>query len=126
MERKLFNEFLEKQRIQLETTAPYTPEQNGRSERENRTIVECARMMMEAKSVSKQMLWAEIINTTVYLLNRTPSRREPETTPFEFWTDRKPSVKHFRVFGVNSYMHVPKQLRMKLDAKAKKMILVGY
>jgi len=45
--------FLEKRGIQLETA--YTPEQNGRSERENRTIVECARTMMKAKSVQKQL-----------------------------------------------------------------------
>jgi len=46
--------FLKKQGIQLET-APYTPEQNGWSKRENCTIVECARTTMKAKSVQKQL-----------------------------------------------------------------------
>jgi len=37
--------------ITLKTSAPYTHEQNGRSEREIRTIVECARTMLIAKNL---------------------------------------------------------------------------
>lgn len=40
-----------------ETTVPYTPEQNGRAEREMRTIVEVARTMLQAKSLGKEF-WA--------------------------------------------------------------------
>ena len=35
-----FHNFMKDQGIAHETTAPYTPEQNGVAERENRTIIE--------------------------------------------------------------------------------------
>lgn len=51
---------------------PFTPEQNGAAERENRTLVESARTMLHAKNLPLN-LWAEAINTSVYILNRTGS-----------------------------------------------------
>lgn len=65
-----FKNYLSQCGIELETTAPYTPEQNGRAERDMRTIVESARSMLYAKDVPLY-LWAEAVNTTVYILNRT-------------------------------------------------------
>ena len=41
-----------KHRIIHQRTVPYCPEQNGRAERENRTIVEAARTMIHAKNLS--------------------------------------------------------------------------
>lgn len=41
--------------IRHERTVAYTPEQNGRPERENRTLVEAARSMMLAKGVPKKL-----------------------------------------------------------------------
>jgi len=43
--------YLKSHGIQLERSAPYTPEQNGSSEREMRTIVESARTMLLAKGL---------------------------------------------------------------------------
>lgn len=45
------DEYLESRGIAKETTAPYTPQQNGKTERDNRTIVESARTMIHAKSL---------------------------------------------------------------------------
>jgi len=73
-----FQNYAASQGIQLETTAPYTPQQNGRSERSNRTIMESARSMMCAKKLPRY-LWAEAVNTAVYILNRTPYKGQ--TTP---------------------------------------------
>lgn len=60
--------------IRLESTAPYTPQQNGKAERENRTIVESARTMLQAKNMSVK-LWAEAVNTAVYILNHTAIKK---------------------------------------------------
>ena len=49
---------LEEHGIQQEFTVAYTPQQNGRAERDNRTIVECARTLLHAKKLPKY-LWAE-------------------------------------------------------------------
>ena len=50
----------------------YTPEQSGKAERDNRTIIESARMILHAKELPKS-LWAEACNTAVYLMNRAES-----------------------------------------------------
>jgi len=47
---------------------PYTPEQNGAAERENRTLVEAARSMLAANELPKK-LWAEAVLTASYVLN---------------------------------------------------------
>uniref|UniRef100_A0A8D8G2M5 Copia protein n=2 Tax=Culex pipiens TaxID=7175 RepID=A0A8D8G2M5_CULPI len=118
--------FCKQRGIRLEFTVPYTPEQNGVSERLNRTVIEKVRAMMEAKSVPK-FLWGEAVITTVYLLNRSPSVAVAgDVTPFEAWSSRKPDVSHLRVFGSECYIHVPKQLRKKLDVKSEKVLFVGY
>jgi len=117
--------YLNKFGITMENTAPYTPEQNGKAERENRTIVECARTMLHAKNLPKK-LWAEAVNTAVYILNRTSVKAGKDITPYEAWHQRKPELSHTRIFGSDAYVHINKQFRRKLDKKAKKLILVGY
>jgi hypothetical protein len=39
---------------------------------------------------------------------------------------KKTSLQHLRVFGCDSYVHVPNENRSKLDKKAKKCIFIGY
>ncbi|CAK1554980.1 unnamed protein product [Leptosia nina] len=48
---------------------PYTPEQNGSSERENRTLVEAARTMMHAHEQLPLACWSELVNTAAYCYN---------------------------------------------------------
>lgn len=62
--------FIESHGIKHQKTVPFTPEQNGRIEREMRTIVEAARTMIHSKHLSLKF-WAEAVNTAVYVLNRT-------------------------------------------------------
>lgn len=88
----------------MENTAPYTPEQNGKVERENCTIMESARTMIKYKNLPKA-LWAEAVNTAVYVLNRTPQSKNPEQTPFEVWHGRKPDLSHIKVFGSTCIFH---------------------
>ncbi|XP_020233630.1 uncharacterized protein LOC109813787 [Cajanus cajan] len=47
-------------------------------------------------------------------------------TPQEAWCGQKPSIHHFKIFGSLAYDHVLAQLRMKLDDRSKKYILIGY
>lgn len=47
--------YLKSRGIQMEFSAPYTPEQNGTSERDMRTIVESARTMLLAKGLPTRL-----------------------------------------------------------------------
>lgn len=118
-------EILSKKGIMVEQIASYTPEQNGRIERENRTVVESARTMLISSGLGK-WLWPEAVQTAVHILNRTTNSRSSEMTPFEQWFGRKPQLNHLKVFGTVGYAHVPKIHRKKWDAKAVKVFLVGF
>lgn len=113
--------------IKLLLTMPYTPQQNGKSERENRTIVEMARSLMHARdNIIPQGLWAELINTATYILNRTAPTCVEGKSPFELWHKKKPRIRHLRVIGSICYPHIPNKCRRKMDKKANKGILIGY
>jgi hypothetical protein len=73
-----------------------------------------------------QEFWVEVVGTTCYLVNRSPSSGLDDKTPHEVWTRKKPSLQHLKVFGCDSYVHVPKENRSKLDTKAEKCIFIGY
>src|SRR5690606_15846793 len=99
--------------------APYTPEQNGSIERENRTIVESARSSLCSSKLPKT-LWAEACATAVYVLNHTGNSSVPNRTPFELWYGRKLSnFNHLRIFGTKCFVYVQKRFRSKFDSKAK-------
>ena len=66
------------------------------------------------------------MDTTCYLVNRSPTSTLIDKTPQEVWTGKKPSIKHLEVFGCDAYVHVPKEKRRKLDNKADKCIFIGY
>ena len=119
-----FQDWLAKSGIRHETSAPYTPQQNGVSERHNRTIVEAARSLMHTKRIPLE-LWGEAVDCSVYVQNRSLSSTV-DVTPYEAWYGEKPDIAHLRTFGSRAFVHIPDSLRQKLDAKAQEVILVGY
>ena len=66
------------------------------------------------------------MGTTCYLVNRSPSSALDDKTPHEVWAGNKPSLEHLRVFGCETYVHVLKENRSKLDNKTEKCIFIGY
>ncbi len=120
-----FDEFLKKEGIARQTSAPYTPQQNGVAERANRTIVEMARSMLHAQNL-KLELWAEAVVNAVYTRNRCPTSAVANMTPEEAWSGKKPCVAHMRIFGCIAFAKVPDARRTKLDAKAEKCVFLGY
>lgn len=120
-----FTMFCEEAGIEHQLTTPYTPQQNGVSERKNRTIMEMARCMLHEKGLPKEF-WAEAANTAVFLLNRLPTKAVDGKTPFEVWYDYKPLLENFKVFGCLCFTYVPQIKRDKLDKKAEPGIFVGY
>src|SRR5437773_7068442 len=107
-----------------ETTAPYSPDQNGVAERANRTIMERVKAIIAESKLDKR-LWMEIVDTVVYLKNRSPTSAVA-TTPYELWHGVKPNLSHLKVIGSTAYVHIPKEKRTKLDTYSHKGILVGY
>lgn len=120
-----FRNFCKSKGIMLDYTVPYTPQQNGKAERMNRTLVEKGRAMIDESGVDKQF-WGEAIRCATYILNRSPACSLPDKTPAEIWLNRKPDVSNLRIFGSVAYSHIPKEFRHKFDTKTKKCLMVGY
>ena len=97
---------------------PKTPEQNGVSERMNRTLVEMVRSMLSDSKLPPRF-WAEALATAAYLKNRSPARAVEGKTPVEALTGEKPNVGNLHSFGCIAYAHIPKDERHKLDPKAR-------
>jgi hypothetical protein len=46
--------------------------------------------------------------------------------PYEVWHNKKPSVHHLRTFGCVAYIKENKPYLAKLDARARKVVFIGY
>ncbi|GKV42713.1 hypothetical protein SLEP1_g50091 [Rubroshorea leprosula] len=110
--------------IKRQITAAYTPQQNGVCERKNRTILDMVRSLLTRSCIPKNF-WPEAINWSIHILNRSPTFVVKDMTPKEAWSERKPTVDHFRIYGCVAYAHVPDQKRKKLDNKGEKCIFLG-
>ncbi|KAH9331842.1 hypothetical protein KI387_003950, partial [Taxus chinensis] len=75
-----------------------TPQENGVSERMNRTIMECARCI-RLHVVLPLMFWVEVVSKTIYLINRGPSMALDGGIPEEDWSGKKIDYSFLRVFG---------------------------
>jgi transposase InsO family protein len=120
----VLTEYCTRKGITHQTSTVYTPEQNGRAERLNRTLIERVRALLLEHHLPKTV-WSEAMMTASYLRNRiTASNRE--ATPHELFYGTKPNVSHLRVYGCKAFAYVEKGHRDKLDAVADECALVGY
>lgn len=87
--------------------------------------MDMVRCMLKSKNLSK-LFWVEAVACAVYVLNSCSSKSVHDKTPQEVWTDQKPKVEHFRVFGCITYAHVPNAMIKKLDDRVEKCIFIGY
>lgn len=127
--------------VTIEEPAPYAPQLNGVAERMNRTIGEKIRALLFDADLGPEQ-WPMAIRTAVYLINRTPSRANPNfATPFEMWHGRKPTYDNLRIFGCVTERYIPAAVRhitvaktrragqpadAKLVPRSERRILVGF
>jgi transposase InsO family protein len=92
-----FKEFCETNRTRRPLTIPRSPQQNDVVERKNMAILNMARSMLKTKRIPKEF-WTEVVDCTVYLSIRCPTKSLWNKTPQEAWSRIKPSISHLRVF----------------------------
>lgn len=121
---KDFRNFCKGKGIQVEYTVPYTPQQNGISERKNRTLLDKARTMVIDAGLDKTM-WGEAVLTATYLCNRSPTAKL-DKIPAQLWFKKEINLKHLQTFGCMAYKHIPDEKRTKLEDKSEECIMIGY
>ena len=107
-----------------ELTAPYHPEGNGRSERQNRTLGEAMRTILKQSNLGTEY-WGHAAKFASYTQNRTLVSSVSGKTYFETFFDYTPDVSHLRAFGQNCFVNVEGH-KSKLDDRALPGRLVGY
>jgi hypothetical protein len=120
-----FEIYLHQHGIKHQTVVPYNPQQNDVVERMNKTLLNMVHSMMFFKNV-KLMFWADAVLCEVYVKNKCPSRALKNKTPYEMCYDCIPLVRHLRVFGSTCYALISKEKKIKLDARSRKCIFLGY
>ena len=101
------------------------PQHNGVSKKMNKKLIDNSRSMLNDADLS-QDYWEEVVNTTCYVVNRSSTWTLVDKTPYETWVGKRNSLIHLRLFGCDSFVHIPKERRQKLDNKSKKCIFVEY
>nr|GEY98165.1 hypothetical protein [Tanacetum cinerariifolium] len=122
---KTLTDLFESVGITHQTSVPRSPQQNGVVERRNRTLMEAARtMLIFAKAPF--FLWAEVVATACYTLNRSLINMLHRKTYYELLKGKKPDLKYFRVFSSLCYPTNDYDDVGKLKAKEDMGIFVGY
>ncbi|GJX36026.1 retrovirus-related pol polyprotein from transposon TNT 1-94 [Tanacetum coccineum] len=117
--------FCDEKRISQNFSSPYTPEQNGVSERKNRTLIEAARTMLSGSVFSKQYL-TKAVATACYTQNRSTIVKRHLKTPYEIFRKRIPNINFLHVFGCPVYIYNHKDHLEKSDEKADDGYHFGY
>ena len=88
----------------------------------NRALVEKVRCMLIYSNLPKT-LWIEALNTSCYLVNRSPSTTISCKILMELWLGRMADYAKLRIFGCTAYAHVKQG---KLEPRALKCRFLGY
>ncbi|GJT86374.1 putative ribonuclease H-like domain-containing protein [Tanacetum coccineum] len=119
------DEFCTKKGTKREFSNARTPQQNGVTERRNRTLIEAARTML-ADAKLPVTFWAEAVSTACYVQNRVLVNKSQNKTPYELFNGRSPAIGFLRPFGCHVMMLNTLDYLGKFDAKGDEGYFVGY
>ncbi|GJU22826.1 putative ribonuclease H-like domain-containing protein [Tanacetum coccineum] len=121
----VMNQFCKMKGIKREFSVARTPQQNGVVERSNRTLIEAARTML-VDSKLPTTFWAEVFNTTCYVLNRVLVIKPHNKTPCEVICGRIPLIDFMKPFGCLVTILNTRDHLGKFDGKADEGFFVVY
>lgn len=92
-------------------------------QKERTELMEAARTMIQGFNKN---LWAEAVITAAYVLNRTGTSSIKDKTPYQLWFNKDFNKHILKPFGSRLSVHVPKETRLKWDAKNQLELFLGY
>ena len=119
-----FEEICREKGVRHEISSPYTPEENGKSERLWSTLMNTTRCLLSSANMPNTF-WTYALNHAVFVKNRC-IHSSIDCTPFELMFGYQPDLKDVRVFGSLAFAYVEKQFRSKLDQRAEPCLFLGY
>lgn len=91
-------------------TTAYTPQQNGESERTNRSLVGAVLSLLSYAKLPN-IFWREALHTANHLQNKSPTTAiSANSTPFGLWYGQQPNLSYnFKFFGCKAHVLIPKE-----------------
>nr|GEZ88761.1 hypothetical protein [Tanacetum cinerariifolium] len=89
-----FKDYLRKNGIVQHLSSPYTPHQNGVSERRNRTLLDMVRSMFNLTTLPLSF-WDYTLESVVRILNMVPTKKV-DKTPYEIWHGKAPNLSYLK------------------------------
>ncbi|SDA04215.1 BZ3500_MvSof-1268-A1-R1_C124g00675 [Microbotryum saponariae] len=111
-----FTEFCKSKGIRRQYSIPYTPQQNGRAERVNLSIVEGVLALL-ADARLPATFWDEAAAYFVYCKNRCSHSALAKQTPESVWNGQRTTATALHPFGCTAWLTVAPDLRSKLDPR---------
>nr|GEV11620.1 hypothetical protein [Tanacetum cinerariifolium] len=117
--------FCDMKGIKREFSVGRTPQQNGVTERKNRTLIEGARTML-VDSKLPTTFWSKVVNTACYVLNRALVIKPHNKTPYKLIRGRPPLIDLMKPFGCPVTILNTKDYLGRFDEKVNEGFFVGY
>ena len=117
-----FKNILRERGIKHTTTAPYTPKQNGKAERNWRTLMDMARCLLHDSTLPKRY-WMHAVRYAAFIRNRSYQRRTGKTA-FELLTKQKPNIRCIYKFGSQCTFY-DEAYKTKLDLRSSTGTFLG-
>ena len=117
--------FCREEGIGLTYSPARTQQLNGIAENAVRSNKDAARtFLMHAKTPMRWWSYAAFHATFVW--NRVHVAKRTNLTPYESMFGKKPSCKHWGVFGCDAFYHVPKEQRTAFGSKMEPCVYLGH
>ncbi|SCZ97759.1 BZ3501_MvSof-1269-A2-R1_Chr7-2g09283 [Microbotryum saponariae] len=122
---RALTEFCKARGTRRQYSIPRTPQQNGRAERVNRSIVEGVLALLADAHLPKSF-WEEAAAYFVYCKNLCEHSALDKATPNFAWQGDRTNASALHPFGCTAWLTVAPELRSKLDPKAVRVLFTGY
>ncbi|POS81932.1 hypothetical protein EPUL_006431, partial [Erysiphe pulchra] len=126
-----WNPWINENGYEVETSSPYTQEQNGDAERSG-GVLQILGTKLRATFNLPNTLWHEILPTAGYILNRSPTRSLGFKTPLGFLNEYlkqpnpEPSIAHLQPYDCKAFSLIKNRPKLdKLEPRAEIGYLVG-
>ncbi|GJY02434.1 retrotransposon protein, putative, ty1-copia subclass [Tanacetum coccineum] len=117
-----FKDYLKACGIVQQLTPPYTPQNNGLSERRNRTLLDMVQSMMNLTTLPLSFL-DYALETSTQILNMVPTKKV-DKTPYELWYGKVTNLSYLKFWGCE--VLVKRDTPDKLRQRSVKCIFIGY
>ena len=105
-------------------TVGYAPQQNGKAERWNRTLIEGIRTVLIDSGLPLSF-WEDDMEYITFTRNRCPIASK-KRVPFHAFYGKRPNTTYLRRFRIRAFAHIGKSHKRKLDPINSPVVILGY